>query len=273
MKETLVRQSFLGTDSDQILDAITVAVVGLGGAGSHIVQQLSHVGIGTILAIDHDAADLTNLNRLVGATYRDAARGRRKTDIAARRAKAVNPDLRIKRIPKKWQDAIPQLRDADVIVSCVDSFTERSQIEEFARRYLIPCLDIGMDVHEVGDHFVIAGQVSVSLPGDLCFKCMGIIQEDVLAKEAYGVAGGNPQVVWSNGVLASITVGLLVEMVTPWFKPGVASTVLRYEGNGQAVSVDNWVQSIHGRRSCSHFPASDVGDPHVFWIARAELRS
>jgi molybdopterin/thiamine biosynthesis adenylyltransferase len=268
MKETLIRQSFLGPKSDEILDSILVAVVGLGGAGSHVVQQLSHVGIGALHSVDPDKAELSNLNRLVGATRRDALKSRRKTDIAARRAKAVNPAIRIKRFAAKWQEAMSELRDADIIVSCVDSYSERAQLEAFARRYIIPCIDIGMDVHEIGDHFAIAGQVSLSIPGDLCFKCMGIITDDDLAKEQYGAAGGNPQVVWPNGVLASVAVGLLVEMVTPWFRFGVSSIVLRYDGNAQTVAPDSAVEHIRGRK-CPHFPTSEVGDPHAFWISNA----
>jgi len=266
MKETLIRQSFLGPKSDEILDSVLVAVVGLGGAGSHVVQQLSHVGIGAMHSADPDKAELSNLNRLVGATRRDALEARRKTDIAARRAKAVNPALRIRRFPVKWQEAMGEFRDADIIVSCVDSYSDRAQLEAFARRYLIPCIDIGMDVHKIGDHFAIAGQVGLSMPGDLCFKCMGIITDDDLAKEQYGAAGGNPQVVWSNGVLASIAVGLLVEMVTPWFRTGTLSAVLRYDGNAQTIAPDSAVEHIRGRK-CPHFSTGAVGDPHPFWIS------
>ncbi len=266
MKETLVRQSFLGTRSDETLERIIAAVIGLGGAGSHIVQQLSHVGIGMIAACDHDRAELSNLNRLIGATRRDALNGRRKTDIAARRAKAVNPSLTVRRYATKWQEAMRQLRDADIIISCVDSYSERAQIEAFARRYLIPCIDIGMDVHEVGDHFAISGQVALSMPGDLCLRCMGIITEDDLAKEQYGAAGGNPQVVWSNGVLASVAVGMLVQMITPWFRSTAPSLLLRYDGNAQTITPDSAVKHIRGRQ-CPHFQSRDVGDPHAIWIS------
>lgn len=264
MKEMLVRQSFLGPKSDEVLDGVFVAVIGLGGGGSHIVQQLSHVGIGTIAGSDPDSAELSNLNRLVGATHRDAQKNKRKTHIAAHRAKAVNPTLRMKRFPNKWQDVMEELRDADIIVSCVDSYSERAQIESFARRYLIPCVDIAMDVHEIEGHFVIAGQVAVSMPGDLCFRCLGIVGEDDLARERYGVAGGNPQVVWANGVLASIAVGILVEIVTPWFPCDIGSRVLRYDGNAQTVAPDAAVEFIRGRK-CPHFDVNDVGDPHAFW--------
>ncbi len=97
---------------------------------------------------------------------------------------------------------------------------------------------------------------------------MGLIQPDILAKEAYGVAGGNPQVVWSNGVLASIAVGVLVEMVTPWFLQSVGSTMLQYDGNQQTVATYTWVENIRDRE-CPHFAAGDVGDPHAFWISNA----
>jgi molybdopterin/thiamine biosynthesis adenylyltransferase len=268
VKDTLVRQSFLGKKSDEVLDSTIVAVIGLGGAGSHVVQQLSHVGIGTVAGSDPDKAELSNLNRLIGATHRDAIRCRRKTDIAARRAKAVNPAMRVKRFPVQWQEAMTELRDADIVVSCVDSYSERAQIEAFARRYLIPCIDIGMDVHKIEDHFVIAGQVALSMPGDLCFKCMGIITEDDLAKEQYGVAGGNPQVVWANGVLASIAVGMLVAIITPWFRTDATPLLRRYDGNDQTITIDLALEHILGA-VCPHFVGSDVGDPHAFWRAIA----
>jgi molybdopterin-synthase adenylyltransferase len=83
MKETLIRQSFLGPKSDEILDSILVAVVGLGGAGSHVVQQLGHVGIGAVHSADPDKAELSNLNRLVGTTRSDALKARARPTFFA----------------------------------------------------------------------------------------------------------------------------------------------------------------------------------------------
>ena len=45
----LDRQSFLGPDSDTILHEATIGVIGLGGGGSHIVQQSAHLGIWRVL--------------------------------------------------------------------------------------------------------------------------------------------------------------------------------------------------------------------------------
>jgi molybdopterin-synthase adenylyltransferase len=83
---------------------------------------------------------------------------------------------------------------------------------------MTPYIDIGMDVHDLGNQFAISGRVILSMPGELCMKCMGFLRDDLLAREAenYGAAGSKPRVIWPNGVLASLAVGVFVELVTPW---------------------------------------------------------
>lgn len=54
MNSRLESQSFLGPDSNAILANATVGVVGLSGGGSHVIQQLSHVGVGNFVPVDHD---------------------------------------------------------------------------------------------------------------------------------------------------------------------------------------------------------------------------
>jgi len=55
----------------------------LGGGGSHIVQQLAHLGVGNFVLVDPDHVEETNLNRLVGATNKDAAKATPKTTVSA----------------------------------------------------------------------------------------------------------------------------------------------------------------------------------------------
>jgi tRNA A37 threonylcarbamoyladenosine dehydratase len=68
----LDRQSFLGPDSDAVLDAATIGLVGLGGGGSHVVQQTAHMGIGGYANADSDIIEDTNTNRLIGGAFRAA---------------------------------------------------------------------------------------------------------------------------------------------------------------------------------------------------------
>src|SRR5713226_6131571 len=95
MKERYKRQSFLGQDSNKTLENCIAAVIGLGGGGSHLVQQLAHLGLGNFLLVDPDRVEESNLNRLVGATAKDAAKRLRKTVVANRLIKGINPHARV----------------------------------------------------------------------------------------------------------------------------------------------------------------------------------
>jgi molybdopterin/thiamine biosynthesis adenylyltransferase len=65
------RQSFLGESLDDVLENCLIGIVGLGGGGSQIVQQLAHIGFKHYVLYDYDEIEDTNLNRLVGATKLD----------------------------------------------------------------------------------------------------------------------------------------------------------------------------------------------------------
>jgi molybdopterin-synthase adenylyltransferase len=65
--ERFNRQSFLGPDSQRIIESAIVTIVGLGGGGSHVAQQLAHVGFLNYRVWDGDVAEDSNLNRLIGA--------------------------------------------------------------------------------------------------------------------------------------------------------------------------------------------------------------
>ena len=261
----LDRQSFLGSESTTILDRSRVAIVGLGGGGSHVVQQLAHLGLGEYVLVDPDVVEATNLNRLVGATDEDAAVATLKVLVASRVVAGVNPSARIWTKATQWQACGTTLHTCDVIFGCVDSISERAQLETAARRYLIPYIDLGMDVHRVDAGFFIGGQVALSLPGNPCLRCMGIINDKSLETEAqhYDSAGGRPQVVWSNGVLASIAVGLFVQLITPWCKVRELPALLEFDGNSQTVSPSAKLRYLAGM-TCRHFPELlDLGDPFL----------
>jgi hypothetical protein len=242
--------------------------VGLGGGGSHIAQQLAHIGLGNFLLIDPDFIEDTNLNRLVGGTLEDVRLGAAKVDIAERVIKPVNPAAEVVKRLASWTEVTAELRDVDVIFACVDSMSCRSELESFARRFLIPLIDIGIDVHESSGEFSIGGQVMLSMPGKPCMRCMGLVTDEALAKEAarYGAAGGKPQVVWPNGTLASIAVGFFMKLVTPWETQKATPLLLEYDGDLQTVAPSNKLAYLP--QYCKHFDSlNELGDP--FWASDA----
>jgi len=257
----LARQSFLGVDSDEILTDLTVGIVGLGGGGSHVSQQLAHMGIGGFVLLDPDTCEDSNLNRLVGATAADAKDDRPKVDIAARLILSVNPRARVTKHQLAWQEAPGSLKICDIIIGGLDSVRAKDELERFCRRFLIPYIDMGMDVHTIGSQFLIAGQVILSSPGGPCLRCLGVVTEGALAAEGarYGAAGGRPQVVWPNGVLASLAVGLVTQLVCPWQEKPIDTAYFEYDGNKNTVMASSRLQAISDR-VCPHHPPNETGE-------------
>lgn len=258
----LKRQSFLGPNSEALLRNATVGIVGLGGGGSHIGQQLAHAGIGNCVVVDPDTIEDHNLNRLIGGKFMFLKRGKAKVVIARDLILGIQPTARVQMERSLWQVAAESLRRCDVIVGGLDSFRARDELERFCRQNLIPYIDMGMDVTKVGDGFLVAGQVLLSSPGGPCLRCVGVVTDERLSEEAaqYGAAGGKPQVVWPNGVLASIAVGLLMQLIAPWHRKAVASVYREFDGNTHIVRESPKWKSLEGR-SCPHHPVNERGDP------------
>lgn len=264
------RQSFLGVDSEQIIQGITVGIIGLGGGGSHVVQQLAHIGVRNFVLADPDEIEDTNLNRLVGATRQDVIDKSKKVAIAERVIRGLVQNPSVIAHPKPWQEIADDLKSCDAIIGGLDSVIAKDELNSFCQRYLIPLIDMGMDVHEVAGRYLISGQVVLTTPGAPCLRCMGIVTDDGVTREAqaYGAAGGKPQVVWPNGVLASTAVGLLMQLVSPWHAKGVGAAYLEYDGNKHTVTPSRSFQLIQGNPCPHHFP-DESGDA-VFDIRKIQ---
>ena len=259
--ERYSRQSFLGEDSQSAIEKCKVGIVGLGGGGSHIIQQLSHLGFKDYEIYDPDRAELSNLNRTVGATLQDARDGTPKVEIAKRVILGLQPDARIGVHQLRWQDDPEPLMNRHLVFGCLDGLDERRQLESATRRYLIPLIDIGLGVALSSDEPpYMAGQIILSMPGGPCMACLGFLNDRGLAAEAqkYGDAGPRPQVIWSNGLLASTAIGIAVELLTGWTRRERPPVYLDYRANESSLAVH--AREIYApKEPCSHFPAEDVG--------------
>ena len=272
------RQNFLGIDSDKVLGSATVAFAGLGGGGSHAVQQAAHLGIGNFVLIDPDIIEESNLNRLIGGTIFDVRRKRRKVDIAKRLILAINPKANVVIRCSTWQEAIGPLKRCDIVIGGLDSVRGKDELERFCRGLLIPYIDMGMDVHSVGGRYLVSGQVVLSSAGGPCLRCLNLVTDEALEAEGkrYGAAGGRPQVVWPNGVLASTAIGLMVQMLTPWHDKPLESACQEYDGNKHSMTQSAKIVALRGR-PCPHYPPSHVGDPffdvRMPWTAPLEAKT
>lgn len=256
------RQSFLGKDATYLFENVRIGLVGLGGGGSHIAQQLAHLGVIHFTLFDFDHVEDTNHNRLIGSYFTDIAAATAKTKVAERMVKKINPKAQVKIVNHRWEEKPEELQVCDIIVGCVDTYQDRSQLEAECRRYLIPYLDMGMDVYEATEgNYQLSGQVILSVPEGPCMRCMGFITEEKMAREAakYGATGGRPQVVWPNGLLASSAVGIVVDLVTGWSNIKDRSVYLAYDGNTNLVSAHIRLNFVSP--TCEHYSLSQLGKP------------
>lgn len=98
-----------------------VVIVGMGGAGSWVLQSLVAAGIGEIDIIDPDVVATTNLNRQV--LFEESEIGRSKVDLAAERMRTRNPSVSVRPHRLKVEsvdDLEPLVRDSDVVINCAD---------------------------------------------------------------------------------------------------------------------------------------------------------
>ncbi len=257
------RQSFLGINSQSILSQIKIGVIGLGGGGSHIVQQLAHLGVKNYVLFDYDIVDETNLNRLIGASLLDIKTKTKKTVVASRIINQLHLDAKINAIEDDWLNDPESLQECDIVFGCVDSYLARRDIESECRRYLIPYIDIGMDVYNdyKSEAPNIVGQVILSMPGNHCMHCMRFLTDENLTKEAakYGAAGGRPQVVWPNGILASQAIGIFVDLITGW--TGIKDITPYYSYDGNIGILINHPRLKYVTGICEHYKIQDVGIP------------
>src|SRR4051812_18161846 len=108
--ERFSRQSFLGDAGQLQIDECNVGIIGLGGGGSHIAQQLAHLGFKNFRLFDPDIFQRVNLNRTVGAYLSDVNKTY-KVDIASRLISGLLPDARILNFRKKWEEEIENLQE------------------------------------------------------------------------------------------------------------------------------------------------------------------
>lgn len=229
-----------GAEGQAVLGKLTVAVIGLGGTGSIVAQQLAHLGVGRFVLVDHDAVDTTNLNRLLGATPQDV--GLPKVQVAERAIKAINPaavcEIHVGDVTDSALAA--RLTEVDFIFGCTDSMASRAVLNQLAYQYLIPVIDMGVAIRVEADRLAsVTGRAQMLAPGLGCLVCGDGIDGQQVRWEMMSPAQRRadpyfenasvpqPAVMPLNGVVTSAAVAMFLSAVTSY--PGEAR-LLHYDG-------------------------------------------
>jgi hypothetical protein len=201
------RQSRLfGPVGQAALGRMRVAVIGLGGIGSILVELLGRLGVGHLVLIDPDKVDPTNLHRLPAARRLDAmvwlrrdsapslvkrlgeALSTPKTRLAARNVRRANRTTKVMQLRCDVADprAVNALTQVDWIFLAADTNTARHVTNAVVHQYLVPGIQVGVSIPvasagEVGEVHVA---IRPLLPGATCQWCHELIDSSELALEA-----------------------------------------------------------------------------------------
>jgi molybdopterin/thiamine biosynthesis adenylyltransferase len=226
-RQRFARQELLlGRVGQERLRSACLGIVGIGGLGSHIVQQLAFLGVRCFVLVDGDVCERTNLNRLIGATEGDI--GTPKTTIAERVIRAVESRARITAINTEFPSPLSEasLASCGIIFGCVDGDKARLALLEYSCANRIPYIDLASDA-ERG----IGGRVVFTGLGHGCLFCRGEIdQKEVWSlgatddqrredRKIYGISRDalssvGPAIVSVNGVVASLAVTEFLAFIT-----------------------------------------------------------
>lgn len=174
-----------GHDIQQLLATLHIGVVGLGGTGSPVAEQLTRLGVGRISLFDGDVLDESNVNRIYGSHAAD--RGLPKVAIAKKHLEGIGVGTTVNAYDGyiTVEEIAKALRDCDIIFGCTDKELPRAILVQLSLRYTIPVIDLGVLIaSSEGKITGVHGRATTLIPGEACLFCRGRISSETIRHEA-----------------------------------------------------------------------------------------
>jgi ThiF family len=173
-----------------LLRRLDVAVVGLGGLGSPIAENLVRMGVRSVMLIDHDLLDTpSNVRRVTGSTVADlrATTPAAKVDVVGRHLDQLGLGVTVRRVKGDVRDesTFREALDVDVVICATDNHSSRAVINELPSAYLMPVIDVGVQAggRKNDDLAALVAEISVLTPVTPCLWCRRRISADVIRAE------------------------------------------------------------------------------------------
>ncbi len=130
----------LGKEAIEKLKKSKVAIFGIGGVGSFVVEGLVRAGVGNFILVDKDTISLTNLNRQLIATHKTI--GQPKVEVAKARILEINPTANVEIYQEFFMPNSKPIIDetVDYIVDSVDTVTAKIELVVRANKLQIPII-------------------------------------------------------------------------------------------------------------------------------------
>ncbi len=130
----------IGKEKVEILKKAKVAVFGIGGVGSYVVEGLARAGIGNFILVDKDEVSSSNINRQIIALHSTV--GKAKVEVAKERILEINPDAKVEVYQEFFLPETKGILDEsiDYIVDSVDTVTAKIELIVRANKLNIPII-------------------------------------------------------------------------------------------------------------------------------------
>ncbi len=162
-----------GAAVQQTLGDLNIGVVGCGGTGSIVAEQLVRLGVRHLTLVDPDELSESNLTRVYGSTVSDV--GKPKVMILKRHLMRIAPNIRCETIQSMvtLESAARRLIGCDVVFGCTDDNAGRLVLSRLATYLLTPVIDCGviLSSDSTGQLMGIDGRVTILSPGQACLIC------------------------------------------------------------------------------------------------------
>jgi molybdopterin/thiamine biosynthesis adenylyltransferase len=162
-----------GPAVQETLGDLKIGIVGSGGTGSIVAEQLVRLGIRQLVLVDPDQLSLSNLTRVYGSTSQDI--GKPKVKVLADHLQRIAENVRVAPVQGMitMEPVAKKLLGCDVVFGCTDDNAGRLVLSRIATYLLTPIIDSGVLItsSEEGRLEGIHGRVTVLIPGQACLIC------------------------------------------------------------------------------------------------------
>lgn len=234
-----------GEELQKLLGNFHAGVIGCGGTGSCLIEQLCRMGVSKITIIDHDKFEDTNTTRMHGSSINDVSKP--KVSIMEEMANRIGLKTEIIPLNEKLDnpETTKRLRDCDIIFSCLDNtHYTRAILNLLSIYYYIPLIDMGINFYSKdGELKDIFGRIDVVTPNSSCLLCREVInpktcsaemmspeEYQMLKKEGYApeLKTDKVQTISYNTLIASYAIIEMIQLLTNFKGSSLLHKVYRF---------------------------------------------
>ncbi len=161
------RHDLIDWFDQSLVKSLRVIVIGAGAVGNEVIKNLVLLGVGRVDVFDFDTIELSNLTRSV--LFREEDVGRSKAEVAAERARALDPAVDVRAFHGNCWDtlSLKDLQMSSALICAVDNYSARISANKLCFALSIDLVNVGID-----SRFASVEYFPFSLGDEVpCYEC------------------------------------------------------------------------------------------------------